>query len=89
MARRIGIEYAGATYQGEANRAHGQAEAERLLEAVLAVLGLQASQLAETAKGTVARKALAGGLRQVTAAVGVRTVVHGGSLSGDPSDADV
>ena len=38
---------------GAAKRAHGEAEAERLLEAGMAALGVSASQLAETGKGTV------------------------------------
>ena len=37
---------------GAAKRAHGEAEAERLLEAGMAALGVSASQLAETGKGT-------------------------------------
>ena len=54
---------------GAAKRAHGEAEAERLLEAGMAALGVSASQLAETGKGTLAeKKALAGWLRQRTTA---------------------
>ena len=56
------------SYHGEAKRAHGEAEAERLLEAGMAVLGVHAGQLAETGKGTVEKQVLAGWLRQRTAA---------------------
>ena len=68
----------------EARRTHGEVEAERLLEAGLAVLGVPSSQLAETGKGTSGKE----GVRRVVAsadggraAVGVRAVVHGGTLS--------
>jgi hypothetical protein len=56
------------SYQGEAKRAHGEAEAERLLQAGMAALGVQASQLAETAKGMVEKRVLAWWLRQRTTA---------------------
>ena len=83
MARQIRMEYAGATYHVMARWNHGQAiykneqdskvwlEAKRAhgeAEAGMAVLGVQASQLAETGKGTVEKKALAGRLHQRTAA---------------------
>ena len=64
-------------------------EVEFFLIGSQAVLGVQASQLAETGKGTMEKTAWAGWLRQRTAAVGVRTVLHGGRLSNDPSDAGV
>ena len=51
----------------EAKRAHGEAEAERLLKAGMTVLGVHANQLAETGKGTLEKQVLAGWLRQRTA----------------------
>ena len=56
------------SYHGEAKQAHGEAEAERLLEAGMGVLGGHAGQVAKTGKGTAEKKALAGWLRQRTTA---------------------
>jgi hypothetical protein len=56
------------SYQGEAKRAHGEAEAERLLHAGMEALGVQASQLPETAKGMMEKAVLAWWLRQRTTA---------------------
>jgi REP element-mobilizing transposase RayT len=56
------------SYQGEAKRAHGEAEAERLLHAGMEALGVQASQLPETTKGMMEKAVLAWWLRQRTTA---------------------
>ena len=75
MARQIRIVYAGETYHAMARGNHGQA-----------ICGdEQDRKVWPEALARFARKQGGGG----TAAVGVRTVTHGGSLSGDPSDPDV
>jgi putative transposase len=56
----------GASYAGQAKRAHGEAEAERLLARGLAVLGVTSGRLAESAKGMAEKKVLAWWLRQRT-----------------------
>ena len=75
MARQIRIVYAGATHQVVARGNHGQAiyGDEQDRKVWLEVLA------------RFVRKQAGGG----TAAVGVRTVIHGGCLSGDPNDPDV
>ena len=75
MARQIRIVYAGATYRMMARGNHGQAICgeERDRKVWLEALA------------RFVRKQSGGG----TAAVGLRTVAHGGSLSGDPNDQDV
>ena len=57
-----------ASYSGEAKRAHGEAEAERLLARGLAALDWEANQLAETRKGAWEKKVLAWWLCQHTTA---------------------
>ncbi|MGA3282937.1 MAG: transposase [Verrucomicrobiota bacterium] len=60
-----------ASYMGQAKRAHGEAEAERLLAqglAVLGVLGVEGRQLEEHAKGMAEKRVLAWWLRQRTTA---------------------
>jgi hypothetical protein len=47
------------SYSGEAKRAHGEAEAERLLARRLAALGLAEGQLAEARKGAWEKEVLA------------------------------
>jgi hypothetical protein len=47
------------SYSGEAKRAHGEAEAERLLAGGLAALGLTEAQLVETRKGAWEKELLA------------------------------
>jgi len=54
------------SYAGQAKRAHGEAEAERLLKLGLATLDVTAARLAETAKGTLPKQALAWWLRKRT-----------------------
>ena len=56
------------SYSGEAKRAHGEAEAERLLTRGLRALGLAEGQLAETGKGTWEKEVLAWWLCQHTTA---------------------
>jgi putative transposase len=56
------------SYSGEAKRAHGEAEAERLLACGLAALGMTEGQLAETRKGAWEKEVLAGWLCQHTTA---------------------
>ena len=56
------------SYSGEAKRAHGEAEAERLLARGLAVLPLAGSQLAEARKGAWEKEVLAWSLCQHTTA---------------------
>ena len=56
------------SYQGAAKRAHGEAEAQRLLVSGLTVLGVPADQLTKTAKGTMEKKVLAWWLRRRTTA---------------------
>ena len=77
MARQIRIEYAGATYHVLVRGNHGHAiygdDQDRKLW--LEALGEVGRVVAPADGGT--------------AAMGVRTVVHGGSLSGGPSDAGV
>src|ERR1039458_10026770 len=51
------------SYSGEAKRAHGEAEAERLLARGLAALGLAEVQLAETRNGAWEKEVLAWWLR--------------------------
>ena len=62
-----------AYHHGEANRAHGVAEAERLLASGLGVLGVEARRLSEMPKGMAKKQVLAWRLRQRTA-VGRRWV---------------
>src|ERR1035441_6561187 len=57
-----------ASYSGEAKRAHGEAEAERLLARGLAALDWEANQLAETRKGAWEKEMLAWWLCQHTTA---------------------
>ena len=56
------------SYSGEAKRAHGEAEAERLLARGLAALELTAGQLVETRKGAWEKELLAWWLCQHTTA---------------------
>ena len=56
------------SYSGEAKRAHGEAEAERLLARGLAALGLAEGQLAEARKGAWEKDVLAWWLCQHTTA---------------------
>lgn len=56
------------SYSGEAKRAHGEAEAERLLARGLAALGLAEGQLVETRKGAWEKEVLAWWLCQHTTA---------------------
>ena len=56
------------SYSGEAKRAHGEAEAERLLARGLAALGLAEGQLAERRKGAWEKEVLAWWLCQHTTA---------------------
>ena len=56
------------SYSGEAKRAHGEAEAERLLARGLAALGLAEGELAETRKGAWEKEVLAWWLCQHTTA---------------------
>ncbi len=56
------------SYSGEAKRAHGEAEAERLLARGLAALGLAEGQLAATRKGAWEKDVLAWWLCQHTTA---------------------
>jgi hypothetical protein len=67
---RVGGERLGRTgsYSGEAKRAHGEAEAERLLARGLAALELTEVQLAETRKGAWEKEVLAWWLCQHTTA---------------------
>ena len=56
------------SYSGESKRAHGEAEAKRLLARGLAALELEASRLAQTRKGAWGKELLAWWLCQHTAA---------------------
>jgi len=55
-----------ASYGGEAKRAHGEAEAERMVEKGLAALGIKGGQLAEQPKGELEKQVLAWWLREYT-----------------------
>jgi hypothetical protein len=57
-----------ASYLGQAKRAHGEAEAERMVTQGLVALGLDGQWLAEKPKGTVEKQVLAWWLRQRTTA---------------------
>jgi len=56
------------SYQGEAKREHGLAEAERLLQAGMAALGIAQGELPAAAKWTMEKRVLAWWLRQRTTA---------------------
>ena len=56
------------SYEGDAKRAHGQAEAERLILEGMAALGVGEGELAQEAKGMAEKRVLAWWLRQRTTA---------------------
>jgi putative transposase len=56
----------GPSYMGEAKRAHGESQAERLLEQGLEVLGVEPQGLAQNPKGMAEKQVLAWWLRQRT-----------------------